>query len=226
MYGRGTFTSEGRVASHALDQGAKDCTNTNTSTSEANSGKTSTLHLGSSDHGSSRCFSNNASGLHGTTGDAGAQVTAGAVEKQTMADGGLTSLTDDGTLDASWSWSRMEWLDGATRHVVAWIGFWMELTLRSRHETARLNGTATGDGTAEFGCREHYAGLRMKEVVIVVDLRWMEGRGVQNGQQLMGWLVLGRRKQKQKQQSLHTLASWGRFGRQELPSTFGARIRR
>lgn len=49
----------------------------------------------------------------------------------------------------------------------------MEPTLRSGHETARLNGTATGNGTAEFGCREHYAGLRMKEVVIADELRWM-----------------------------------------------------
>lgn len=57
----------------------------------------------------------------------------------------------------------------------------MKLTLRSGHETARLNGTAAGDGTAEFGCHKHYAGLRMKEVMVVAELQWMEGRGVQNG---------------------------------------------
>ena len=46
----------------------------------------------------------------------------------------------------------------------------MELTLRSGHETTRLNGTAAGDGTAEFGCHEHYAGLRVNEVLVVAEL--------------------------------------------------------
>ena len=45
----------------------------------------------------------------------------------------------------------------------------MELTLRSGHEPARLNGTAAGDGTAEFGCRKHYAGLRVKEVMMELN---------------------------------------------------------
>ena len=45
----------------------------------------------------------------------------------------------------------------------------MELTLRSGQETARLNGTAAGDSTAELGCREHYAGLRTKEVMVEVE---------------------------------------------------------
>ena len=117
MYQGWAFTSKGRVASHALDQSAEDRTNTNTSTSESNGRKTSTLHLGRSDQSSSRCFRHNASGLHGTTGDAGAQViaqvTADAVEEQAMADRGLTTLTNDGALDASWSLSCIEWLDCA-----------------------------------------------------------------------------------------------------------------
>ena len=115
MYRDGTFTSEGRVASHTLDQGAKDRTNTNTSTSKANGGHTSTLHLSSSNQSSSRGFSHNTSGLHSTTSDTGAQITAEAVEEQAMADGGLASLADDGARDASWSlsWRCIEWLDGA-----------------------------------------------------------------------------------------------------------------
>lgn len=78
----------------------------------------------------------------------------------------------------------------------------MELTLRSGHETPRLNGTAAGDGTAEFGCHKHYAGLRMKEVMIVAELQWMEGRGVQNGQQLMGFAG-SRRKLNRKKKIAH-----------------------
>ena len=45
----------------------------------------------------------------------------------------------------------------------------MKLTLRSGHETARLNGTPAGEGTAEFGCCKHYAGLRKKDVMVVVN---------------------------------------------------------
>lgn len=101
MHRSRAFTSQGRIASDTLDQGSKDCTNTNTGTSEANSGKTSALHLGRGDHGSSRCFGNNASGLHGSTRDAGAHVAADAVEEQAMAGGRLTSVTDDRAWDAS-----------------------------------------------------------------------------------------------------------------------------
>lgn len=55
------------------------------------------------------------------------------------------------------------------RHVVACTGRWMERTLRCGHETARLDGTAASDGTADLGCGKHYAGLRVKEVMIAVE---------------------------------------------------------
>ena len=123
IHGCGICTSEGRVASYPLDQGAEDRTDANTSTSEANSGKTSTLNFRRSNQSSSRCFSNNASRLHGTTGNAGAQVTADAVEEQTMADGGLTSLTDNRALDASLSWNCIEILDSAQDTSLLCLGF-------------------------------------------------------------------------------------------------------
>ena len=75
----------------------------------------------------------------------------------------------------------IEWLDGARDTSLGWE--W-KLTLRGGHETARLNGTAAGDGTAEFGCCKHDAGLMMSEVMGIAELRWTESR---NGQQLMGF---------------------------------------
>lgn len=42
--------------------------------------------------------------------------------------------------------------------------------MRGGHETAGLDGSAAGDGTAEFGCRKHCAGLRMKDVMVVAEM--------------------------------------------------------
>ena len=72
------------------------------------------------------------------------------------------------------------------RCVIGSIGCWMELTLCRGQETARLDGTAAGDGTAEFRCRKHDAGLRMKELMAVDEVQWMKGERMQNGRQLMG----------------------------------------
>lgn len=100
----GIRTSHGRVASHALDQGAKDRADTHTGTGEANGGKTGTLHLGHGENGSSGGFGNDTALLHGATRHAGAHAAADAVEEQAIGHGGLARLAEDGALNASGSW--------------------------------------------------------------------------------------------------------------------------
>lgn len=67
---RGMLTSERRVAGDALDQGAEDGADADTSTAYADGGKTSALHLSGDDQSSSRSFGNDTAGLHGATDDA------------------------------------------------------------------------------------------------------------------------------------------------------------
>jgi hypothetical protein len=96
------LTSEGRVAGNTIDESGEHGANTNTGTSETDSGGTSTVNLGSSDDGGGSGLDDDAPRLHDTTHHVGGEIFAGAIEEQTVADSRLLAYrADDGAWDGS-----------------------------------------------------------------------------------------------------------------------------
>lgn len=89
------LTTKSWVASDTLDEGTEDCSDTDTSTSQTNGGKTGTLSLSGGNHGSSGRLGDNAARLHGIACDNRVDAAAGAVHQQTMLGDGLTGAADD-----------------------------------------------------------------------------------------------------------------------------------
>lgn len=96
------LTSHGGVASGSVDEGAKDRTNADTSTSEADSGSTSTLDLCGRHDGGANRLGDDTAGLHGIADHGRRKRVAGAIEQQAMAGNGLACRRDDGAWNASW----------------------------------------------------------------------------------------------------------------------------
>jgi len=99
---RSDFTSEGRVASDTVDQGGEDGPDTDTGTGQTDGGRTGAVQLGGDDDGRGRGLGNDATRLHGTADHARAEVGAGIVEEQAVADRWLPGGADNGALDGSW----------------------------------------------------------------------------------------------------------------------------
>lgn len=74
------LTPEGGVAGDTLDETTEDRSDTDTSTGKANSGHTSTLDLGGSDHGGSGGLGDDATLLDDVAGGVGAEGAAGSHE--------------------------------------------------------------------------------------------------------------------------------------------------
>jgi len=79
------LTSHGRVASDTVDEGAENSADTDTSTGQADRGRTSTVHLGSRDDGGSGRLDDDAPRLHGAAHHGRRKSGAAAIEKQAVA---------------------------------------------------------------------------------------------------------------------------------------------
>lgn len=94
------LTAERWVAGDTSDEGTEDGTDTNTSTSKTDGGQTGTLHLRGGHDGSGGGLGDNTTGLHGAANHVGGKIVASTVHEQTVADGRLAGLLEQGALDA------------------------------------------------------------------------------------------------------------------------------